>query len=200
MKNDNVKHSLDTIRDYISAMKELPESTEAQLIKAQLRLIEKNIKQFEKNGIQIPEGILSDKTSLESKLATIGKGPHELSLLYGELLDLILLTAPILKTWPGRDLRDRIKGRRKEELKGDIFRKQIIASLKEIGGTAEERDIIEVIGDRLKSQFSPSDLESPYGKRPRWVMNARKERKRMMKDGILTPDSKGRKWSLAKIG
>ena len=199
MKNENLKKSLDTIKDYISGMKELKGGPDLELVKTQLRVMEKTIKQFAKIGIQVPESLLSEKALLESKITAISKGPHDLSLLYEDLLDIILLIAPILKTWPARDVRARIQQRRKGELQGEILRDKIIAVLREMGGTGYERDVVKEMGDTLKDKFTPSDIEAPHGKRPRWEMNARKERTRMIKEGILTPESKKKRWSLTTM-
>lgn len=198
MKSEALKQNLNAIRDYISGIKELKESSEVQLVRSQLRVIEKSIKQFERDGIQVPEGVMSDKFSLESKIGEIKKGPHEISLLYEELLDIIVQTGRILKRRPDRDLRDRLRESRKRELPKDILRKNIVAVLKEMGGSGHERDVLKEIEDKLKEQFTPADMDTPLGRRARWEMNARQERNRMIKEGILTPESRRKKWKLAK--
>lgn len=102
-----------------------------------------------------------------------------------------------LKKNPVRDLRDCLRDRRKQELSKDILRQNIIAVLKEMGGVGHERDILKEIGDKLKEQFTPADLDRP-GRRARWEMNVRQERNRMIKEGILTPESRRKKWKLIK--
>jgi hypothetical protein len=198
MKSEALKQNLNAIRDYISAIKGLKESSEVQLLRSQLRVIEKSIRHFERDGIQVPEGVMSDKFSLESKIKEIKKGPHEISLLYEELLDIIVQTGRILKRRPDRDLRGRLREGRKEELPKDILRNNIIAVLRGMGGTGHERDVLREIEDKLKEQFTPADLDKPLGRRPRWEMNTRQERNRMIKKGILTPESRRKKWTLMK--
>jgi hypothetical protein len=198
MKSETLKQNLNAIRDYISGIKEMKESSEVQLVRSQLRVIEKSIRQFERDGIQVPEGVMGDKLSLEFKIEEIKKGPHEISLLYEELLDIIVQTGRILKRRPDRDLRDRLRESRKRELPRDILRKNIVAVLKEMGGNGHERDVLKEIGDKLKEQFTPADIDTPSGRRTRWEINTLRERNRMIKDGILTPDSKRKKWTLVK--
>ena len=198
MKSEALKQNLNAIRDYISGIKEMKESSEVQLVRSQLRVIEKSIRQFERDGIQVPEGVMGDKLSLESKIEEIKKGPHEISLLYEELLDIIVQTGRTLKRRPDRDLRDRLRESRKRGLPRDILRKNIVAVLKEMGGNGHERDVLKEIGDKLKEQFTPSDIDTPSGRRTRWEINTLRERNRMIKDGILTPDSKRKKWTLVK--
>lgn len=197
MKSEVLKQNLNTIRDYISGIKELKESSEVQLVRSQLRVIGKSIRQFERDGIQVPEGVMSDKLSLESKIQEIRKGPHEISLLYEELLDIIIQTGRILKKRPDIDLRVRLRESRKGELPTDVLRKSIIAVIKEMGGIGHERDVLKEIGDKLKEQFTPADMDRP-GRRARWEMNVRQERNRMIKEGILTPESRRKKWKLSK--
>jgi len=197
MKSEALNQNLNAIRDYISGIKGLKESNEVQLIRSQLRVIEKSIRQFERDGIQVPGGVMSDKLSLESKIEEIKKGPHEISLLYEELLDIIVQTGRILKRRPDRDLCDHLRESRRQELSKDILRKNIIAVLKEMGGSGHERDVLKEIGDKLKDQFTPADMDRP-GRRARWEMNVRQERNRMIKEGILTPESRRKKWKLTK--
>jgi hypothetical protein len=73
MKSETLKQNLNAIRDYISGIKEMKESSEVQLVRSQLRVIEKTIRQFERDGIQVPEGVMGDKLSLESKIKEIKK-------------------------------------------------------------------------------------------------------------------------------
>ena len=197
MKSETLNQNLNAIRDYISGINGLKESSEVQLIKSQLHVIEKSIRQFEKEGIQVPEGLRSDEISLKSKIKEIGKGPNEMSLLYEALLDIVAQTGSMINRNPVRDLRNRSKEKKQKTIRGDILRSTIIAILEEMGTTGREHEILKSIEERLHGQFTPVDLE-PSGRRKRWESNARSERNRMIKEGILTPDSRGKKWTLIK--
>lgn len=198
MKSESLKQSLDVIKNYVSGIKGLTEDREVQLIRSQLRVLERTIKQFEKDGLQVPEGVMSAKSSLESKLNEIKSGPQEIFLLYEELLNLIIQIARILRKRPEKDIRHRLRDLRKHEVPKDVLRKNIIAVLKEMGGHGDERDVLKAIEERLKEQFTDADFDKPYGKSTRWEMNARHERNIMIKEGILTPDSNRKKWALMK--
>lgn len=50
MKSETLNQNLNAIRDYISGINGLKESSEVQLIKSQLHVVEKSIRQFEKEG------------------------------------------------------------------------------------------------------------------------------------------------------
>ena len=198
MKSETLEQNLNAIRAYISGIKGLKESSKFQLLRSQLSVIEKSIRQFEKDNIQVPEGVMSDKFSLESKIEEIKKGPQEISLLYEELLDLIVQAGHILGKNPHKDLRDHLRESRKQGLPRDILRENIVAVLKEMGGSGNERDVLKKIEVELKEQFTAADMIKPKGKRTQWELNARNERKRMINQGILTPDSMRTKWSLLK--
>jgi hypothetical protein len=198
MISEALEQSLNVIKDYISGIKELREDREVQLFRYQLRVIEKTIRQLEKDGIQVPEGVMSDKISLEAKIKEIKRGPQEISLLYEELIDIVVKAGRIIRRRPDKDLRRKLKEERKQELPREVLRKNIIAVLRELGGRGRERDILKEIEDRLGAQFSSADLERPYGRSARWHTNVRKERNLMIKEGILTSDSIRKKWTLIK--
>lgn len=197
MKSETLNQNLNAIRDYIAGIIGLKESSDVQLIKSQLHVVEKSIRQFEKEGIQVPEGLKSDEIALNSKIKEIGKGPNEISLLYEALLDIVAQTGRMIKRNPVKDLRNSSKEKKKNMIRGDILRTTIIAVLKEMGTTGHEHEVLNSIEEKLHGQFTPVDLE-PSGRRKRWESNARSERNQMIKDGILTPDSKGKKWTLIK--
>jgi len=69
-----------------------------------------------------------------------------------------------------------------------------------MGGSGKERDILVQIEEKLGQQFTPADLEQPHGKRFRWQTNLRRERKRMIEEGILTRDSTRSTWKMAIEG
>lgn len=198
MELDAIKHNLSAIKDYASKIERIKEYSEVKQIKLQLHMIEKTIKQMNKSGIQIPQGLMSDRESLESKIAGIEKGPAEVSELYEELLDTVEQLGTKIQRRPHKDLYDRMKKRRREITHKDILRKSILKVLREMGESGHQRDVLKGVEEDLKHQFATADMEKPYGRSARWEMNVLKERNRMIKEGILTQESKRKKWSLKK--
>lgn len=197
MMSENLQQSLKAIKEYISGIARIKEDDEVKIMKNQLSLLKKSISKFEKDGVLVPEGMRADMLSLESKIRQLEKGPQELSFLYEEMLDIVFQIGCLLSKRPDKDIRKRIRESKKTELASDILRKNIINVLLEMGGSAYERDIRKAIEERLRENFTPADKRRPFGRSMQWEINLRKERFKMIKDGILTPDSKGNKWTLA---
>lgn len=198
MELDTIKQNLVALKDYLSKIEMIKENSEVKQMKLQLHMIEKAIKQMNKSGIPVLQGLISDKESLETKISGIEKGPAGLSDLYEELLDAVEQLGTKIQRRPRRDLYNRMKRRRKEITNRDILQKSIIKVLREAGGSGYERDVLRGVEEDLKNQFTAVDLEKPYGRSARWEMNTMKERNQMVKDGILTQESKRKKWSLKK--
>lgn len=195
---EEIRQHVDAIKDYVSGVEKIKDSNGVHQIKLQLHMVEKAIKQMNKAGIQAPEGLISDKLSLEAKIAKIGEGPLELSRLYEELLDIVDQVGLKMQRRPHKDLYLRIKERKKQTTPGEVLRKSILKVLREMGGSGPQREILDGVLEELKAQFTQADLEIPYGKNHRWEINALKERNRMIKQGILSEESKRKKWSLKK--
>lgn len=196
MQPEVLKQSLNAIKEYVLGIHELKETNEIRLMRLQLRMIDRSIRQFEKAGIQVPEGVTSDRDGLEAKLKEIKSGPQGLVNVYDELIEILIQMGGVLARRPDRDIYRKMKEQRKKEISSEILRESIIAVLRETGGTGREREVLSALGVTLKAQFSSSDLERPNGKMTRWEMKARKERKRMIEDGLLTPDSIHSRWKL----
>lgn len=174
------------------------ENAEAKLMKLQLRAIEKTLRQMDRNGIPAPEGLISEKVSLENKMAEIEKAPRDISLVYKELIEIIIQIGRIIRRHPSKDLRNLLREWKEATTPKGILRETIITVLKEMGGSGQEQDILKCVGDKLKGELRPADLYRPSGKRSRLEINVRNERNRMIKEEILTPESKLKKWTLAK--
>ena len=63
------------IKNYVAAITELEEGGEVQQIRSQLRVIGKSIRQLERGGIHVPDGLKADRLDLESKMDEVKKGP-----------------------------------------------------------------------------------------------------------------------------
>ena len=199
MKTEEIRRNLSAIKEYVSGIKLVNKNQEVQQMESQLHEIERTIRRMEKKGIQVHEGLISGKTSLKSKILEIEKKAiGDPPSLYEELLDIIAQFGRVLGRRPDRELYKRLKEWKKQVVGNSILRENIIIVLNEMGGSGHERDILKGIEDKLKGRFTPADKEKPQGRSFQWESNVKKERKRMIKDGILTPESRGGKWILAK--
>jgi hypothetical protein len=197
MKTEEIRRNLSAIKEYVSGIKLVNKNPEVQQMESQLHELERTIRRMEKKGIQVLEGLTSGKTSLESKILE-KKAIGDPSSLYEELLDIIAQLGRVLGRRPDRELYKRLKEYKRQVVGNSILRENIVIVLNEMGGSGHESDILKGVEVKLKGRFTPADKEKPHGSSFQWESNVRKERKRMIKDGILTPESRGGKWILAK--
>jgi hypothetical protein len=198
MKYEDAKQSLKILRDYITSAEMLSVNTnELSVKKAQLRAIEKTINQLEKKSVPVPEALYSEIKALTSdiKESNIHNTP---SLLYEELLDIITQIGHVLGKKPHKELYLRSKEWRKKTTSKSIWRPSIIELLKAMEGSGSERDVFDALEQKYQGQFTPADIEKPFGRSARWETNVRSERNRMIRDGILTQDSRRKRWTLVK--
>jgi hypothetical protein len=195
---EEMKQNLEGIRDYVGNVPKVIESNEIQQMKLQLHMIERMIRQMTKSGIQIPEGLLSDRKSLAENIGKAGGVPTQVTQLYQTMLEIIDQIGLKLGKRPGRELIQMERERRKQTTPKEILRKSIIDVLKQKGGSSQEGEILREIGESLKDEFTPADLVKRNEKRRQWEMNVLSERHRMIKEGLLAPESKKNRWILKK--
>ena len=193
MKNEYPRHSLQMLKDYINSIDINVDDYSVK--KAQLRAIEKTIKQLEKKFVPVPAVLISERETLITELAARGASDTPWSL-YDELLDIINQIGHALGKKPHKDLYLRAKELRKKTMPKSVWWPCIKEMLKSRGGSASEQDILNIIAEKFEDRFTPADLEKPYGKSARWESNVRSERNRMIRDNILTKESKRKTWEL----
>ena len=198
MNYEDAKQSIIALKDYIQNSKISSDNNdELGVKKAQLRVIEKTIKQLERKGLPVPEVLYSEKSTFISEIKSSNTSDTS-SLLYEDLLDVLLQIGRILGRTPHRDLYLLSKKERTRSISKSILRSNIIDILNTMGGSGQERDILDAIAHKYEGQFSAADLEKPHGKSPRWETNVRAARNRMIRDGILTRESRRKIWTLVK--
>jgi len=191
----------DVCRHVIEAFDSAAEDEAVRQKEAQLREIAKAIERLEKAGVAVPDALRGEKTRLAAELAVNCEGLAALSRMADEL-DIVLQE---LKARIGRDdpvpNGDKPRRRRSRFPKTDkqMLREQITRSLKKLGGSARVSDIIEEMGKQLDGKLLPGDLEwrdatNEYA----WQNNAKWERFKMIKDGLLRSDSPRGFWQLSE--
>ena len=163
----------------------------------QLKAIERTIRQLTSSGVPVPESLMDESRAISSDIDAAKPQSGETRELYESLLEIIERLGLACGRTPHRDLIVRSRERRKDETPPETLRQAIIGALQELGGEASAKGVVAKIQADLTNRFTSSDLERPNGSVARWQTNVRKERKRMIKDGLLTPASKGQRWTLA---
>jgi restriction system protein len=81
------------------------------------------------------------------------------------------------------------------------YRLPIVESLLELGESAVADDVLKKVYKRVESRLKPIDEElMENSTEPRWRNYARWERKNMVMDGLLKPDSPHGLWELTEKG
>lgn len=80
------------------------------------------------------------------------------------------------------------------------FRAPIIDALRQLGGSGHAEDALKIVFKHMQSHLKPCDYESMKSGEARWRLNARWERKNMLAEGLLKPDSPRGFWELTAKG
>lgn len=191
---------VDLCREIIEQLDSGDDNAEMDAMEAQLREISRTIDRLEKSAVPIPDVLRAEKTRLAAALCdkTGTAALHHLTEEFEEIL---------------KDLRTRLRqpgdstagkrshGKRSRSPKTDknVLREQIISALKKSGGRARVANVIEEMGRHLKGKLLPGDLELRQdGKTIAWINNARWERQRMVREGILSSNSPNGIWELTE--
>jgi len=67
-----------------------------------------------------------------------------------------------------------------------------------MGGSGREKYIFQKFEEGFQDKMTKADMERPKGKSPRWQSNLKRARRKLINEGILTNESKGKKWTLAR--
>jgi hypothetical protein len=170
-------------------------------METQLREISRAVEKLEKMGVAVPDVLRAEKTRLAAALSVRTESAQALNRLADEL-DHVLND---LKARSGRDNKmppTKKLGRkhfRSPKTDGKILRENIIRALKKLGGRARVGDVKTEIGRQLEGKLLPGDLEwRKATKEYVWQNNAKWERFRMIKDGLLRSDSPRGIWELSE--
>ncbi len=198
MSLQNVKEHLEALREFAEqAAENGQDAGDLKVKKAQLQAVQKTIRQLERRGIPVPNGLKDEKLSLATAVGELEKDSGT-DLVYESLLDIVQQLGRVCKRRPHHELYLRSRDWKSQTTPAEALRKEITRVLEEMQGSGRERDVMAKIAARLKGKFTEADLERPMGNRPRWQMNVRRERRQMIDDGILTSESRRSTWTLAK--
>lgn len=197
--------SLENVQKHLEALREFAEEAagngqdagDLKVKKAQLQAVQKTIRQLERRGIPVPDGLKDEKLSLATAVGELERDSGT-DQVYETLLDIVEQLGRICKRRPHHELYMRSREWKSQTTSPEVLRKEITRALEEMGGAGHEREVMAKVEVRLKGKFTDADLERPKGNRSRWQGNVRRERRRMIDDGILTAESRRSTWTLAK--
>jgi hypothetical protein len=82
------------------------------------------------------------------------------------------------------------------KLSSIYYREPIIEALKELGGSANVYDVLDLVYQKVKDQLTEIDLSETLTGNKRWWNTAQWERHLMVKDGLVKSDSPRGIWEL----
>jgi hypothetical protein len=81
------------------------------------------------------------------------------------------------------------------------YRRPILEALYELGGSADAKDVLKVVEEKLKPRLNEFDLQKlPSSSELRWHKTANFVRLSLVKDGLLKDDSPRGIWELSDLG
>ena len=195
----------DNIEDHVEALKAFAEQAtgdghdvgDLKVKKAQLQAVQRTIRQLERKNIPVPDGLNEEKLTLATAVGELEKDSGT-DQVYETLLDIVEQLGRACGRRPHHELYMRMREWKRQATPPDVLRKEITRALEELGGGGHEREVLAKIEARLKGRFRDADVERPKGNRTRWQTNVRRERRRMIDDGLLTPESRRSTWTLVK--
>jgi hypothetical protein len=197
--NPDIEQHIQALQTYATAATAQPKDTSDLRIKrSQLSAIQKTIRSLEKKSVPVPEVLQNEKLSLTTAVAELERTGDDGADVYEALLEIVSKLGYALGRRPHNELYKKIRDWRRLRTPQKPIRDALLAVMKAMGGSGQEPDILERLTDKLGDKLTPSDLDKPYGRRPRWHTTVRSVRNKLIKEGLLTPESRRRTWTLAK--
>jgi hypothetical protein len=190
---------IELCRAVINGIDRTPNNSNTAEKDAQLREIDRAVKQLEKMKVPVPDGLRAEKTRLAADLEiqfqsgqTLRHFAKELDLIVKDLNDRLGI-----KRVASNSSTPRIKRSRTITTDRTILRENIIKTLQTLGGGAKVADVIQEMGRQMKDKLLPGDVEWRENvKMYVWQHNTQWERYKMTQDGTLRNDSPRGYWEL----
>jgi hypothetical protein len=192
-------HLIKQINNLISELQNL-HNPDLEAKKTQIRAISEGIHKIEKSGVPVPNDLIIIQEKLQSELKEFDNPDDVLLFIADEMSKSIEKIrsqhvklsgeSPRSFTYKGRISRDTPTTSRNE------LKKTLIETLKEFGGSANLNDIQQRMAIKLKSRFTPADVELLDDGVPRWQKNIQWLKYRLTLNGILKDNSPRGIWEL----
>lgn len=188
-------------RDVIERLDNEIQSDETASMEAQLREVSRAIEKLDKQHVPVPDALRTEKTRLAAALSENGEPIEALNNLADELEGLLKdLKARIGRSTSSRgSKKPRAKRSKSPKTDSAILRKLIIEALRQHGGSARVKEVLEYMETKLEGQLLPGDLEWREATNEcAWQNNAKWQRYAMTQDGTLKTGSPRGVWELSE--
>ena len=167
---------------------------------AQLIEVSRSIDQLTKLSIGIPDELRNLKISLltEIEIPTQSRGKLEKILEGLKEINKIIEAAYITNHPKKKRTRKRNPKSDLPHTKNEVFRSEIIDALIILGGSGTNKEVINILEERMKDKLLPGDFEKTARGMLVWITNVHWERNSMREEGILCSDSPRGTWELSE--
>ena len=161
----------------------------------QLNEIARTIDKLENAGVSVPDELRQLKTGLVAELAVRDEMDSKLKELENGIEEALRSLRSKTRRPKKTSHQIRSNGPRIET---SVLRKEIIRALEVLGGAGSPKQVIAEIDKRLAGKLSPCEMSTHSYGGIAWHHSTRKERGKMIKEGILKNDSPKGIWELNK--
>jgi len=183
------------LQDLAGALASYQPPEDAPLKVGQLREISKTITNLENMKIPVPDELRSLKTSLLWQTHEFAEMENISAMLEQELTKFLAK----IRENAGVII---VNGERRPRRSGDftphsVLRECVVKSLKAHGGRAKTTTVLDEVGEMLKGNLTPNDLDlDDYNKQPIWRRNTCLQRRVMVRYGLVEDETDGGFWEL----
>jgi len=185
----------ETVRHLIQ---QRPDTTEQE---KQLQEVARAISRLEQMGMTVPDALRQLKMELAAKAGQGHKIEQQLKIMASGLAETLREIEKALGRSSGDQQEKRQRTRRQSDTDLPLtpqkeFENYIIQILKERGGSAQAKKVLDAIATMMEGKFLPGDLTPHATGVPMWRNRAAWERLEMVKKGILRSNSRRGYWEL----
>jgi hypothetical protein len=157
------------------------------------------VQQIEISGVQVPDDLLIIQNKLKFELNELDNPDDVLLFIADELSKSVVRIRGHQNKIPDVTIR-KYKGRISRvipTIKRPELQRAVIETLNEFGGRANANDILDKLAIKLKTRFTPADLELLDDGYTRWQKNVHWTRYILTEKGVLKSNSPRGIWELS---
>ena len=184
------------LNEYLASIND----TELREKQAQLIEVSRSIDQLTKLSIGIPDELRNLKINLVTEVETQIRSRDKLEKILGRLKEVINIVDAAYYTETPKKKRTR-RSMPKSDLphtNQEVFRPEIIDALRILGGAGTNKEVIDIIEERMKNKLLPGDYEKRARGTMVWKNNVHWARNSLREEGILRSNSPRGKWELSE--
>ena len=180
------------LRELLECLEEVGSQPDLEDKRLRFNGVTKAIQQLESGHVPVPVELRKLKSDLSEEVGAASEAERVWAYLRNELTSLM----GRLGTHPVRRRGQKQRSTHAATTHRGRLREMILESLRELGGRARSRDVLDLMASKLDGQLLPRDTATRRGGELVWRNNARFERFSMIQEGLLKSDSPQGLWEL----